>query len=148
MKTILKSLVCGALLTAGLVLVPTVNAQAEGPTPTERPERPQRPEGAGPRADRLAQLTEQLGLTEAQSEQLRPIFAAQQAEVQAIRRNATADSDRAAIRESMQAVREKYQGKIAAVLTDEQKAKWAKLQERGPRPGPGAGGPPPAAKAE
>lgn len=154
MNTILTTVLCGALVVTNTLLGPSARAQpAEAPA-VERPERPQRPEGAGQRREYLAQLTESLGLTEAQVEQLRPILAAQHAELRALRRGASVDSDRAALRESMQAIREKYQGQIAAVLTEEQKVKWAKLRERGPRAAgpeasasPGAGSETPAAPA-
>lgn len=141
MNTHTRSLLCGALLLAGLALGPTVRAQDE-----QRPEKPRKEQRQERRGDRLEMLKEELALTDAQIEKLKPIFAAEREEVMAARKELGQDADRAVVREKMQAIREKFKPQIAAILTEEQKAKMEQLRERGPKgpKGPGAGGPPPA----
>jgi hypothetical protein len=141
MNTTTRSLLCGALLLTGLALAPGVRAQDE-----QRPEKPRKEQRQERRGDRLEMLKEELSLTDAQIEQLKPIFAAEREEVMAARKELGQDADRAVVREKMQAIREKYKPQIAAILTEEQKAKMEQLRERGPKgpKGPGAGGPPPA----
>ena len=144
MKTKLQTVMCGALLAAGVMLSPSLRAQAEGSEPAKP--RQERREG-GPRgAMNVERLKEALGLTDEQVAKLKPIFEAQNAEIQAIRKEAGENADRAALREKMKAVRDKYKPQIEEVLTAEQKAKLAAMSERRPPggPGQGAGGPPPA----
>ena len=145
-----RTLLCSALLLAGLTFGPTVRAQDE-----QRPEKPKKEQKQERRGDRLEMLKEELALTDAQIESLKPIFAAERAAGMAARKELGKDADRAVVREKMQAIREKYKPQIAAVLTEEQKAKMEKLRENGPKgpkgPGPGdkapgAGGPPHAAE--
>lgn len=143
----IQAVMWSALLAAGVTLALPARAQDDaGAEKKPRAERPERPAG-GQRGDQVARLKEQLGLTDAQVEQLKPIFAAQAKELQALRKEAGPDADRAALREKSEAIREKYKPQIAAVLTAEQKEKLAKLQERRGGPGgqrrDGAGGPPP-----
>ena len=142
MKNI-RSLLCSALLLAGLTLAPTLRAQDE--QPSEKPRKEQKQERSG---DRLEMLKTQLALTDDQVEKLKPLFAAERQETAALRKELGKDADRAEVREKMQAIREKYKPQFAAILTEEQKAKMEKLRERGPKgpKAPGAGGPPPAAE--
>jgi Spy/CpxP family protein refolding chaperone len=141
MNTTTRSLLCGALLLAGLALAPGVRAENE-----QRPEKPKKEQRQERRGDRLEMLKEELALTDAQIEKLKPIFAAEREEIMAARKELGKDADRDAVREKMQAIREEYRPQIAAILTEEQKAKMSALRERGPKgpKGPGAGGPPPA----
>ena len=140
MKTKTQSLMCGLLLIAGLMLAPTAQAQGNGDGEGAKKARPERPEG-GPRGA-IEQMRERLGLTDEQVEKIKPILAAQQAEVQAARKAAGKEADRAELRAKMQEIREKYRAQIEEVLTPEQREKMAKARERGNRPGgPGAGGP-------
>lgn len=140
MKTKIQSIVWSALLAAGLMAALPAKAQDEGGDKKPRPERRE-----GGRGNEVARLKEALGLTDEQVEKLKPIFAEQAKEIQAIRKEAGEGADRAALREKIQAVREKYKPQIDAVLTEEQKAKLAEIQAKGPRGprGEGAGGPPP-----
>ena len=146
MKTKIPTLLCAALLVSGAMISPLARA-AEGEGDAKP--RMERREG-GARGDRLAQLKEALGLTEEQIEKLKPILAAEREEIQALRKDAGEGADRSAMREKMQAIREKYKSQIEAVLTAEQKAKLAELEAkrpRGPRP-EGADAPPPPPPAE
>lgn len=143
MKTKMQSMVWSALLVAGLMAGPaTAQAQDEG---GQKPAREQRQQGPqGPRGDRVQMLREQLGLTDAQVEQLKPIFAAEREELAAKRRELGGrDADREKLREAMRPIHESYIPKIEAVLTAEQREKWAKMRERRERAGgPGVGGRP------
>lgn len=142
MKTKLQSVMWSMLLAAGLTAaLPVVRAQEEGgeKPKKERAERPERPPGGGGPAQRLEMMRERLGLTDAQVEQLKPIFAAEREEVTAKRKELGKDADRAAVREAMQAIREKYRPQVEAVLTPEQREKVAAARERGPG-GPGGPG--------
>lgn len=135
MNTKIKTILSGALIAAGMLLALPAHAEDDGAA--DKKPRPERPEG-GQRGEPLARLKQELGLTDEQVEKLKPIFAAQMKEIQELRKEAGPDADRAALREKMQAIRAKYKPQIAAILTAEQKEKFAKMQER--RPG-GPGGP-------
>lgn len=141
MNTTTRSLLCGALLLSGLALAPGLRAQNE-----QRPEKPRKEQRQERRGDRLEMLKEELDLTDAQIATLTPILAAEREELVAARKELGKDADRAVVREKMQAIHAEYKPQIAAVLTEEQRAKMAALRERGPKgpKGPGAGGPPPA----
>ncbi len=135
MKTKLQSVMWSLLLAAGLTAaLPVVRAQEEGgeKPKKERAERPERPAGGGGPAQRLEMMRERLGLTDAQVEQLKPLFAAEREEVAAKRKELGKDADRAAVREAMQAIREKYRPQIEAILTPEQREKVAAARARGP----------------
>jgi len=143
-----RTLLCSALLLAGLTLAPAIRAE-------DAPEKPKKEQRQERRGDRLEMLKEELALSDAQVEKLKPIFAAEREEVSALRKELGKDADRAVVREKMQAIHEKYKPQVAAVLTEEQTAKMEKLRERGPKgpKGPGAGdkalgagGPPHAAE--
>lgn len=134
MKTKLQAVMWSAMLASGVMLVPTLRAQDEAGA--EKPKQERR-EG-GPRGGGIEQLRERLGLSDEQVEQLKPIMAAQNEEIQALRKEFGPGADRTALREKMKAIREKYKPQVEALLTAEQKEKLAKLQER--RPG-GPGGP-------
>lgn len=142
MKTKLQSVMWSVLLAAGLTAaLPAARAQDEGgeKPKKERAERPERPAGGGGPAQRLEMMRERLGLTDAQVEQLKPILAAEREEVAAKRKELGKDADRAAVREAMQAIREKYRPQIEAILTPEQREKVAAARERG-QGGPGGQG--------
>ena len=87
---------------------------------------------------RLQALRENLALTDDQVAQLKPLLESEGAELKALRAdtNLAEDQKRAKAREIMSAGRDK----IAALLTEEQKGKWAALQAKRAqeaRPGPG-----------
>ena len=87
--------------------------------------------------DRLKQLSEALGLTEEQKTQITPIITEEVAALKAIYDDKSLERD--ARREKMKTVRDSFAGKIEAILTPEQKAKFEKLKAlRGPG---GPGGP-------
>jgi Spy/CpxP family protein refolding chaperone len=146
MKTKLQSMVWSALLAGGLLVAPgVVQAQQEGGD--QKPSREQR-EARGEQQqqqrregdNRIEMLRERLALTDAQVEQLKPIFAAERQELMAKRRELGRDADRDAQREAARAIHESYIPKIEAVLTAEQREKWTQLRERRAPRGPGAAG--------
>jgi Spy/CpxP family protein refolding chaperone len=141
MKTKVNALMLSALLAAGTVLTASMQAQPApagepgGNSPAkERGERPKQPEPG----ERLEKMREHLGLTDDQVAKLKPIFASEIEEMKAKRKELGKDATREERRAAMEAMREKYQTQVDAVLTAEQKAKVAKMRER--RPG-GPGGP-------
>lgn len=130
-----------ALATGLLVAIPAASAQDGDGERKPRQERQERREGAGRPGVNLERLKEQLELSDEQLAKLKPILAAEREEIAAKRRELGRDADRAAMRDAMQAIREKYKPQIDAVLTEEQKAKLEKLRARGPRGPGGPGGP-------
>ena len=93
--------------------------------------------------DRLAALSELLGLTDAQKAQLKPILEAEVKAVLAVRDDASIPMD--AKRGKMKAIREENRPKIRAILTPEQSTKlddWEK-SHRGERGDRGPKSPPP-----
>jgi Spy/CpxP family protein refolding chaperone len=134
MKTKIHVMLFSTLLAASALLAAPLQAEpaaGEGAPKAGGPERP----GGG---DRLAQMRERLGLTDEQVAQLKPIFAAEREEMMAKRKELGPDATREERREAAQAIHSKYRPQIAAVLTEEQKAKVAKQRERMAK---GAGGP-------
>lgn len=91
---------------------------------------------------RLARLTGHLGLTAEQQSKLRPIFAAEAEEMRKFDATPLTGEQR---REKMRELRKANREKIAAILTPEQREKFARERRRGGpgRHGPEAGGPPP-----
>ncbi len=133
MKTKVSVLVFSALMAVGAVLTTSVRAQpapggesAEKPSAKERGERRAQPEPG----ERLQKMREHLGLTDEQVAKLKPIFAAELEEMKAKRKELGQDATREDRRAAMEALREKYQPQVEAVLTGEQKAKVAKMRER------------------
>ncbi|MEN9840601.1 MAG: hypothetical protein RL376_401 [Verrucomicrobiota bacterium] len=143
MKTKTYALMISSLLAAGALFAATANAQSpagntEKPVGKERRERSEKSGPGGERGDRLEKMREHLGLTDEQVAKLKPIFAAEFEEMKAKREELGKDATRDERRAAMEALRDKYQPQIDAVLTAEQKAKVEKMRERGPG---GPGGP-------
>lgn len=91
-------------------------------------------------ADRLKMLSDQLGITEEQKTQIKPILEEELAAMKALYDDKSLDRD--ARREKAKALRDSFAGKIEALLTPEQKAKFEKIKSmRGPGGPGGPGGP-------
>lgn len=136
MKTKSRVLMLSTLLAAFALLAAPASAQPAEGKDKKSESAPKRPGG-----ERLEQMRERLGLTDAQIEQLRPIFAAEREELMDKRKELGKDATREERREAMREVHEKYKDRIHAVLTDEQKEKIAKQRERlGKKGGAGADG--------
>jgi Spy/CpxP family protein refolding chaperone len=97
----------------------------------ERGERGQR-HGAQQPEQMLERMSAALNLTDDQKAQIKPLLEEQAKQTRAI------FSDESLAREQkmekIREVREATQKKIKPILTEEQQAKFAKMQERGPRP--------------
>jgi actin-related protein len=96
--------------------------------------------------DRTKQLKEQLALTPVQTDSVLVIFTAMDGEVKEAREWAAGDRD--AMREIVMGIRDKYDKRIDAQLTSDQKKKYVELKKeweaRRKSGGPGGpGGPPP-----
>ena len=132
-----QKLVVGAAVALTLSLTPLVapelgaQARRQGQGQMANPE--QRTE------QRVKQLTRALDLTPQQVEQVGVILK-EQAAAQLAMRGKMESGDRAAARQQMLSLRETYEAKILALLSDEQKPLFAKLaeQDRARRPGAGA----------
>lgn len=117
-----------AALAAGL-FVPILSA-----APEEGAERKGPPPGAG---ERIERLKEELGLTQAQLDQLKPVLREQMEAMKELRQNE--DLSREEKRAKFEELRKANRDKIAAILTPEQLAKFEELmKKRGPG---GPGGP-------
>ena len=89
----------------------------------------------------LEMLTTRLKLTDDQQAKLKPILAERDDKMKALRANESLEmQDRMA---AMMKMRTEVDGKITAVLTDDQKTEYAKMNEE-MRQRRGQGGPPPA----
>lgn len=77
-------------------------------------------------------LKEKLGLSEAQVDQLKKIFADERDQMKALKEK---EGDKESKRGEMQKIREATRTKIEAILTPEQKAKFAEMRqgEKGPK---------------
>lgn len=121
-----------ALLAGAMILaLPLASAQSE-------PKGPPREGGKGGgrgRGPAIEMLTEQLGLTKEQADQLKPALEKQRSQMEALRGDESlSPEDR---RARMRAIREATDTAIAAVLTPEQKKKRQEMRaNRGPG-GPG-----------
>ena len=79
----------------------------------------------------MAMAAERLKLSEEQKQQLRPVVEEHVAKANAIRDKYPPESSRKQKRqmfEEMRAVREDYDGKVRAVLTEEQRQEWEKMR--------------------
>lgn len=111
-----------ALLLAGLLITSAcaLLAQPDGPPPP--PGGMQR--GAGIERQ-LNHLTQMLALTDTQQSQIKALLLDQRQQMETLRRSMQADSDQTTFRDKTMAIREATNTKIAAVLTEEQKPKFA-----------------------
>jgi len=150
MKTLFKSrtarIAALAVCSAALTAIPMVAQDTAPPPPQEGPGAHQGPPRGGPRemeARRMEMLTKQLNLTADQQTQAKAIFEASRQQMEALRNDtATAPQDK---RPKMMSIRQEESAKFKALLTDEQKTKYAdmeaKMRERGEeRRGPGGPG--------
>lgn len=96
--------------------------------PAAREGRPAKGE-KGPKGDRLANLTEQLSLTPAQVEKIKPILNSERDAMRAL--NQDTSLDREAKRPKMREIREAHDAKIRALLTPEQQAKMDAMRPAG-----------------
>ena len=135
MRNQLFTLALGGLLTFG---VSAAAMAQDNPAPAAAPTQDQGWQGRGPgrmNPDRqLEHMTKELGLSADQQSQIRPLLVDRQQKMEAIFQDQSiAQQDR---RARMQSIRQESQSKIEAVLNDQQKQKFATMQERNRRGGP------------
>ena len=135
MRTVQRFMLATTALLLGLMFAPAADAQGGGMMNMSPDERA---------AQRITVLTERVQITPQQGEQLKPILVKQFTEQVALFQKFQGGGDRQAMMGEMQALRTKYDEQIQAVLTAEQKPKYAALLEeeaarRRNRGGPGGG---------
>ena len=135
MRNRLFTLALGGLLTLG-VSGATMAQDNAAPAPA-----PGQEQGRGPgrmNPDRqLEHMTRELGLSADQQNQIRPLLVDRQQKMEAVFQDQSiAQQDR---RARMQSIRQESQSKIEAVLNDQQKQKFAAMEEHRGRGGPGGG---------
>ena len=133
MKKILVMLAAAALTIGAASAQTTMPADADT---TARPGQYGRGNRAGranltpeQRADRQAQrLTKELSLSADQTEKIKQMELARGQEMQAMRGQASADNDRATMRQTMQTIRTKYDTQLKDILTPDQYTKYGQMQ--------------------
>src|SRR5215831_9442761 len=146
MQTRLFNLALGALFALGT----TAAALAQdnpSPPPNQNQAGPP-PQGRGMRMDpdrQLAHLTRELSLTTDQQAQIKPLLVERQQKIQALMQDqSVAQEDRHA---QMRSIVEGTNNSIKALLTEDQKQKFADMQQRMRRNMPGGPPPPPDGSA-
>ena len=131
MKRPNMSVMCAMALAGLLSLQPSVRAAGAGAGGTNSV--------AGIHGDRMAKLTSELSLTDEQQAKLKPIFAANDEKMKALRDDASLSREQK--REKFRALREEIVAQVKPILTAEQLAKWQAMREarRGQGQPPGAG---------
>jgi len=125
------------LLAAGLL---TTAVQADEKERGPGKGRPEFRGKSGERPDRGAALAKALGLNEKQAEQMKQLQAEQRAAFGKLMAEARENENREGVRERFSALREEYQKKIRAILTEEQAKKLEEMRRipqgrPGQRPG-------------
>lgn len=128
---------------AAVLLAGSCALWAQADQPPAPPNGPPQGEmrGRGPDTEReLGQLTERLSLTPDQQTQIKALLKERHSKVEALRAGENRPS-----REQMQELRKDTDAKISALLNDDQKTKFAALQQQRMehRGGPGGDQPPP-----
>jgi Spy/CpxP family protein refolding chaperone len=144
-----RKLVLAGLLVAGCCALWSQADAPQGPPPGP-PQAGMHDRGRGPERE-LRELTHVLNLTDAQREQVKALLDERRQQMQALRNPAAADPAAETPRPSrqqMEQIRQATDSRIAGVLNDDQKAKFAAWQKQRQermehRGGPGEGGPPP-----
>lgn len=126
MKHLIKSALFTAALALGFALPPVHAEGRDGPPPG----------GKHHRGPDLALLKEKLSLTDAQVEQLKPIFAEERTKMEALRDKAGSKDEK---RAEFEKIRDETKSKVDAVLTPEQRTKMEELRKnmkdrKGPPP--------------
>jgi Spy/CpxP family protein refolding chaperone len=129
-----------ALLLATILTAGSCGLWAQAGPPDGAPNGQMRQRGAGGVERELAQLTGVLSLTPDQQPQIKGVLEERRGKMEALRANGAQPT-----REQMEGIRKDTDAKINALLTDDQKAKFADWQKQRMehRRGPGGDGPPP-----
>ncbi len=122
-RTFFAAAVAGSLVCGPLAFGQDATASPSAAS-TEAPEHPGKKHHFG---ERLEMLSQKLGLSEAQKDQLRPIFKSEFEQIKAVRDDSTLTQDQK--REKIRAIHKETKPKIDAVLTPEQIQKMKELRE-------------------
>ncbi len=148
MRNKLFTLAMAATLALGVTSAALAQDTPPPPPQDQASPQAQGQQGRGPmRMDpdkQLEHMTKELGLSADQQSQIKPVLLERQQKMQAIFQDQSLSrEDR---RAKMQAIRTDSQGKIEAVLNDQQKQKFEAMQQQmGPRGGQNGPPPPPQA---
>ena len=127
----------------GVLALGCAAAQAQDSAPPPAPDQSQQGRGHG-RMDpdtQLQHMTQQLDLTADQQSQIKPLLVERQQKLEALRDDqSTSQDDR---RAKARTISQETHSKIEAILTDQQKQKFAAMQEHMRRGGGPNQGPPP-----
>ena len=119
-------LLLSVLALVAFAAAPALRAQTAPATPPPAGA-PDHKEKGGHRGERLKELTEKLGLTDAQVAQIKPILQDEMAAMKALK-DEPASADKKA---KMMEIRKSHREQIIAILTPEQQAKFKEgMQER------------------
>jgi Spy/CpxP family protein refolding chaperone len=141
-------ILCAAMVLCGAaVVVRSASAQDAPPQPTaEHPQTAPQDPGTPVRAGKInperrsQKLKEQLGLSDAQTTQVKTIFEDERTKNQALVADQTGDQQ--AMRTKLADIRKDSETRISAILTPDQKTKWDAARAEQPRRGKGV--PPPS----
>jgi Spy/CpxP family protein refolding chaperone len=109
-------------LMLALALAPLAQAEPPGPGEPGKEKRGMNP------AERAERLSEALNLTEDQKAKLKPLMVSHMKAMQELRQDESLAKE--AKRAKLQQLRETHQAQISALLTPEQKQKFAEIQEK------------------
>lgn len=139
MRSKFLTLTLSGMLTLGFAAA----AEAQDtPPPSDQSQQGRGPGSMDPDT-RLQHMTQQLDLTPDQQSQIKPLLVKRRQKLAALRSDqSTSPQDR---RAKARAIREETHSKIEAILTDQQKQKFAAMQQNMRRGGGPNQGPPPTA---
>lgn len=118
-----------AVLGLGAMLVVVHPTMAQPPQDGEKATKRERKAQRAQRGDRMQKMAEQLNLTEAQKNQIKPIFEESHTQSKAIRQNAQLTPEQK--REQMKQIRKSTMEKVHAILTVEQREKMKEMRKQG-----------------
>jgi protein CpxP len=142
-------ILCAAMLLCGAAIVVSSASAQDGPPAPMRESSQATPQGPGgpgrggmmDPARRLQMMKERLGLSDAQTAQVKAVIDDERTKGEALRADQT--GDREAMRTKMGEIRKDSETRIAAILTPDQKTKWDAMRAEQQRRGPGGPPPPP-----
>lgn len=115
-----------ACLLIGLAALSTTSASAQGRS-NSNGDQPQNDNRRAAIKERLQEIAKQLQLTDAQKEQLRPIFREEAQKVRQVRQDTTLTREQK--RDQLKEIRQDLAAKVKPILTPEQLEKWKKIRE-------------------
>jgi Spy/CpxP family protein refolding chaperone len=129
-------IVCAAMLLFGAAIVVSSATAQDAPPPPPMPQGQGQGRGGGQMdpGRRADMMKDRLGLSDAQTAQVKAVYEDERTKSQALMADQTGDRD--AMRAKMGEIRKGSEDRIAAILTPDQKTKYdamrAEMQQRGP----------------